>query len=642
MTNVTDNDATRRHAAPEQPWRMTMGASVTTTGVRFRVWAPKAARVAVMIEGATEAVAHPMALLADGLFALDLAGVGAGTRYRYRLDDASYPDPYSRFQPEGPHGPSEVVDPGAFAWSDGAWGGLAPEGQVIYECHVGAMTAEGTFEALIAELPELKRLGVTALEIMPVATFPGRWNWGYDGVNLFAPSPVYGTPESLRRLIDAAHQSELGVLLDVVYNHLGPDGNYLRLFSDDYFTDRHTTPWGDALNYDGPGSRFVRDLVIDNACYWLSEYHVDGLRLDATDTIIDDSPTHLLAELGERARTATPRQIILIAEEARNDVRTIRPRAAGGYGLDGVWADDFHHAVHVALTGEREGYYADFAGTPSEIATALGDGFIFQGQPLRSGASRGTPVTDEPARAFVVCLQNHDQVGNRAYGERLHHQIDAGRYAAASALLLFAPQTPLLFMGQEFAASQSFMFFTDHEPELGHHVTEGRRREFQGFRAFADPALRETIPDPQAAETFYRSKLDPRERKANSGIYRLYQDLLALRRSDPVIAVPDRFRLRAEVIGAETLAVHRWRGEQHRLLIANFGPSLGIDAADPALARMPRGGAKLLLSTAARRYGGHGGRPGMKGRGAARQLEIPARAAVLFAWGAPVNASASE
>jgi maltooligosyltrehalose trehalohydrolase len=526
-----------------------------------------------------------------------------------------------------------VVDPGAFAWSDAGWPGLGPDGLVIYECHVGTMTPEGTFRALIGELPELKRLGVTALELMPVAECPGRRNWGYDGVDLFAPSRNYGRPEDFKELVDEAHRLGLGVLLDVVYNHLGPDGNFLRAFSDHYFTDRHQTPWGDALNYDGPGSRFVRDFVVDNACYWLAEYHLDGLRLDATHAIVDDSPTHLLAELNDRARAATPRRVVLVAEDGRNDVRLVRPRAEGGYGLDGVWADDFHHAVRVLLTGEREGYYADYAGTPTEVARALAEGFVFQGQPSpRTGERRGTPVGDEPARAFVFAIQNHDQIGNRAYGERLHHDIDAGRYAAASALLLLAPQTPLLFMGQEFAASSSFMFFTDHEPELGRLVTEGRREEFKGFRAFADPHLRETIPDPQAEETFVRSRLDLRERDANAGIYRLYGDLLALRRDDPVLAVQDRRAMAVEVLGAQTVVVHRWHGGEHRLLVANFGPSLGIDPADPALGGMPRTGATLLLSTAARRYGGTGACTGLLGRGAARRLEVPARAAVLFGW----------
>ena len=617
-------------------WHPEMGANVAADGTRFRVWAPNAARVEVAIEDVGGTAFHPLAAGVDGVHAGTVPGVGAGARYRYRLDGGgAYPDPYSRFQPEGPHGPSEVIDPAAFAWTDGDWPGLSAQGLVIYECHVGAMTPEGTFAALIGELPELKRLGVTALELMPVATGPGRRTWGYDGVDLFAPFPAYGRPEELKRLIDAAHRLGLGVLLDVVYNHLGPDGNYLRAFADAYFTRRHATPWGDALNYDGPGSRFVRDLAIDNARFWLAEYHLDGLRLDATDHIVDDGPTHLLAELTERARAATPRSVLLFAEEARNDVRTIRPREEGGYGLDGVWADDFHHAVHVFLTGEQGGYYAGYEGTPAEIATALTEGFVYQGQPRRGGGPpRGTRVTDEPASAFVFCLQNHDQVGNRAYGERLHHVVDAGRYAVASALLLLAPQTPLLFMGQEFAASASFLYFTDHEPELGQRVTEGRRGEFAGFPAFADPHLRETIPDPQAEATFVRSRLDLRERRANAGIYRLYRDLLALRRDDPVLVRQDRVATRVEVVGPQTLVMHRHRGDEHRLLVANFGPSRGMDPIDPALGGLPAAGARLLLSTTARHYGGTGARAGLLGRGAARRLEVPARAAALFGWSA--------
>ena len=487
----------------------------------------------------------------------------AGARYRYRLDgDAAVPDPYSRFQPEGVHGASEVIDPARFRWTDGAWPGLPAEGLVLYELHVGTMTPEGTFDALIRQLPALKRLGVTAIELMPVAECPGRWNWGYDGVDLFAPSHTYGRPDDLKRLVNAAHRAGLGVLLDVVYNHLGPDGNYLRMFSDDYFTDRHTTLWGDALNYDGPNNRFVRDYVIDNACYWLAEYLVDGLRLDATAAIIDESPTHLLAELSDRARAAAGRPVVLFAEEARNDVRTIRRRDQGGFGITGVWADDFHHAMRVFLTGEREGYYTSYQGTLPEIATALEQGFIFQGQPsARDGTPRGTAVTDEPATAFVFCIQNHDQIDNRAYGERLHHDIDVERYHAASALLLLAPETPLLFMGQEFRASASFMFFTDHQPELGRLVTEGRREEFKGFRAFADPHLRAAIPDPQAEETFIRSKLDLGERRVNASTLRLYRDLLALRHADPVLKVgPDMQpsgRCRGRDPGAAPLARRR-------------------------------------------------------------------------------------
>jgi len=619
-------------------WRPNHGATVVPGGVQFSVWAPKAQQVDVEITGADPAdpTWFPLTRDESGVHAGLIPGLGAGTRYRYRLDGGNaYPDPYSRFQPDGPHGPSEVIDPSRFLWSDADWPGLTADGLIIYECHIGTVTPEGTYAALIAQLPELKRLGVTAIELMPVGECPGRWNWGYEGVDLFAPSHTYGRPDDLKPLIAEAHRLGLGVLLDVVYNHLGPDGNYLREFSEHYFTDRHKTLWGDALNYDGPNSRFVRDLVIDNACYWLTEYHVDGLRLDATDAIVDDSPLHLLAELTERARAAAaPRQVVIFAEEARNDVRTIQPRSRDGYGLDGVWADDFHHTLRVFLTGEREGYYADYDGTPGEIARALTEGFVYQGQPTpRHGRPRGTLVTDEPARSFVFCIQNHDQIGNRAYGERLHHDIDAGRYAVASTILLCAPETPLLFMGQEFAASASFMFFTDHEPDLGHKVTEGRRQEFEGFRAFADPHLRETIPDPQAEETFLRSKLDLRERRSHAGIYRLYHDLIALRRTDPVLRSQDRAALNVEVVGAQTLVLHRHLGRQHRLLVANFGPSLGIPPSAPSLHDLPPSGMTLLLSTARRRYGGSGARAGMRGSRPARRLEIPARSAALFAWG---------
>ncbi len=616
-------------------WQLPLGATLLPDGVRFAVWAPKANRVDVVIEDAGAPAVHPLASGADGVWSATVPDMSAGARYRYRLDGgATFTDPYSRFQPDGVHGASEVIDPVRFRWTDGGWPGLSADGLVIYELHVGTMTPEGTFAALIRQLPALKRLGVTAIELMPVAQCPGRWNWGYDGVDLFAPSHNYGRPDDLKRLVNAAHRAGLGVLLDVVYNHLGPDGNYLRMFSYDYFTDRHTTLWGDALNYDGPNNRFVRDYVIDNACYWLAEYHVDGLRLDATDAIIDDSPTHLLAELSDRARAAAGRPVVLFAEEARNDVRTIRRRDQGGYGITGVWADDFHHAVRVFLTGEREGYYTSYQGTLPEIATALEQGFIFQGQPSpRDGKQRGTAVTDEPATGFVFCIQNHDQIGNRAYGERLHHDIDVERYHVSSALLLMVPETPLLFTGQEFRASASFMFFTDHQPELGRRVTEGRREEFKGFRAFADPHLRAAIPDPQADETFLRSKLDLNERRVNATTLRLYRDLLALRRSDPVLQVQDRERTRAVDAGAEILALHRWHSDDHRLVIANFGPSVGIRIADqPVLADLSLDRPKLLFSTADRRYGGAGQPAELRGEDANRQIEVPARSAVLFAW----------
>jgi maltooligosyltrehalose trehalohydrolase len=511
----------------------------------------------------------------------------------------------------GPHGASEVVDPEAFAWTDAAWPGLTREGLVLYELHVGTFTPQGTFDGVIERLPYLRELGVTAIELMPVATFPGARGWGYDGVDLFAPIQGYGGPEGLRRLVDAAHGLGLGVLLDVVYNHLGPDGNYLRTFSPDYFTERHQTPWGDALNFDGPNSHRVREFVVSNAWRWIREFHVDGLRLDAVHQIHDSSPWHILADLTARARAAAhPRGVVVIAESETNDVTLLRSPLEDGYGLDGVWADDFHHVVRVLLTGEREGYYAAYQGLTHEIATAINEGFIYQGQHSpHTGAPRGTRVTDEPATAFVFCIENHDQVGNRALGERLNALVSPAAYRVASALLLLVPETPLLFMGQEFAASTPFLFFTDHESELGRRVTEGRRAEFAAFTAFADPEVREQIPDPQAAETFLRSKLDWSEVERNADTLALYRNLLALRREDPVLAVQDRATTLATAVSPSVVTVHRWGGAGHRLLLANFGGETDVALEDVLAPHAARDGWRLRWQSNARGYGGDGAEP---------------------------------
>ncbi|MFL5760718.1 MAG: malto-oligosyltrehalose trehalohydrolase [Thermomicrobiales bacterium] len=613
----------------DQTFDRFLGANLVADGVRFAVWAPKAAKVEVELRGENSPSFYLLAAASDGLYLGVIPGIGAGARYRFRLEGNQVaPDPWSRFQPEGVHGPSEVIDPSAFNWTDDSWPGLTMNGLVVYETHVGTYTREGTFKALIGQLPELKRLGIDAIELMPVAACPGRWNWGYDGVDLFAPSANYGHPEDLRRLVDAAHREGLGVILDVVYNHLGPDGNYLRVFSDDYFTNRHQTPWGDAINYDGPNSHRVRDFVIENACYWIREFHMDGLRLDATDAIVDDSPTHVLAEISARAHGASERNIVVIAEEARNDVRTVRPRQTGGYGCDAVWADDFHHELRVYLTGARENYYGNYLGSMELLATAINEGFIYQGEPLLStGERRGTQVTDEPASAFIFCIQNHDQVGNRPFGERLHHDIDAGRYAVASALLLFVPEPVLLFMGQEFAASTPFLYFTDHEPELGRLVTKGRRREFSDFRAFSDEDMRDSIPDPQAESTFLSSKVDLRERVRNAGIYELYRSLLALRREDSVLAYRERSSVRASPLGAQAIVVHRWHGLDHRLLIANFGAATTLDReVTPGLRDLPAGDARVLLDICAQRFSGNGEHISIRGD----QIKLPARSAVII------------
>ena len=539
-------------------WRPSLGAWTEQGGIRFRVWAPERERVALVLEG--PGPAPELVRDAEGYWEAFAPGLAAGTLYRYRLDgEGPFPDPASRFQPQGVHGPSCVVDPGAYAWSGRSRATVGLEELVIYELHVGTFTPEGTFAGAQEKLGSLRDLGVTAIELMPVADFPGRRNWGYDGVDLFAPARAYGEPDDLRRLVDAAHREGLAVLLDVVYNHLGPDGAYLGVFSPLYFSAVHRTPWGQAVNLDGPGSAHVRGFFIENAQHWLHEYRIDGLRLDACHALIDDSPRHFLAELQDRLRSSLPeRQLLIIAEDSRNLVQMVRPEARGGLGLDAVWADDLHHQVRVGMAGDRDGYYMDFTGSVEDLARTVRDGWHFQGQTSRySGAVRGTDPTGVPPRRFVVCLQNHDQIGNRALGERLHHQVDAAAWRAASTLLLLAPETPLLFMGQEWGASSPFLFFTDHAAELGAQVTEGRRAEFADFRAFADPASRATIPDPQAAETFQRSGLDWEEPEAepHAGLRRLYQALLALRREARLGAL-ERDQYRVAPLAGQGVALH--------------------------------------------------------------------------------------
>jgi maltooligosyltrehalose trehalohydrolase len=516
-----------------------LGATCEPGGVRFRVWAEERRIVEVCVETRGREARHPLAGDGDGFHETFVAGLGPGDLYRFRLDgEGPFPDPASRFQPRGVHGPSEVVDPSAFAWTDAGWNGVPLDRLVVYELHAGTFTPDGTFEGLRAKLPHLVDLGVTALELMPVADFPGSRNWGYDGASLFAPARCYGRPDDLRRLADEAHRLGLGVLLDVVYNHFGPDGAYWGLFSPRYFSPTHQTPWGAAMNLDGPGGGPVRDFFVENATRWLREYHLDGLRLDATHALVDDSPRHFLAELQDRVRAAVARPVLLIAEDHRNLASLVRPEAQGGWGLDAVWADDFHHEVRRRLAGDREGYFRDFAGTIDDIAATVRDGWFFKGQRSEHfGGPRGTDPAGIDPRRFVFFLQNHDQIGNRALGERLHHQIDPAAYRAAVALLLLAPETPLLFMGQEWAATTPFLFFTDHEPGLGRLVTEGRRREFAGFSAFSDPERRARIPDPQAVSTFERSRLDWTEaaREPHAAVLRLHRALLRLRREHPAL-----------------------------------------------------------------------------------------------------------
>jgi malto-oligosyltrehalose trehalohydrolase len=547
---------------------------------RFRLWAPACDSVQLALEGAPAPFA--MSHLGGGWHELRTGSAGARSRYRFVLPDGMrVPDPASRFQPEDAHGPSEVVDPGAYEWQVPGWRGRAWSEAVIYELHIGTFTPEGSFRAAISRLEHLAALGVTAIEIMPVADFPGARSWGYDGVLFYAPDSAYGRPEDLKALVDAAHALDIMVLLDVVYNHFGPDGNYLPLYAPDFFTDRHQTPWGAAVNYDGEASTPVREFVIQNAVYWVNEFRMDGLRLDAVHAIIDESPRHLLDELSERVRAAASgREVHLVLENEHNEARRLSRSSAGSpEACTAQWNDDVHHVLHVAATRERTGYYADYAGDDEKLGRALAEGFAFQGETMPfSGRPRGEPSAHLPPTAFVAFIQNHDQVGNRAFGERLSALTDVAALKAAVAVYLLLPQVPMLFMGEEWNAGEAFPFFCDFPGELGEAVTQGRRREFAAFPEFQSAESRDRIPDPQAENTFLSAKLDwtALERPEHRDWLEWYQALLAVRRREIVpmlaeIASGGRY----EVLGSGAVTV-RWRcAARDLVLLANLSAERG-------------------------------------------------------------------
>jgi maltooligosyltrehalose trehalohydrolase len=513
------------------------GARPVRGGVRFRVWAPAADELALVIHDGVARGEYRLPRDEEGAFDLIVDRAAAGDRYAYRIDGGDCrPDPASRLQPEGVHGPSEIVDPSGFQWTDTRWSGRPARDRIVYELHVGTFSPEGTFAGAQSRLEALRAVGVTAVELMPVADFAGGRNWGYDGVCLYAPSRAYGRPDDLRRLVDRAHRLGMEVIFDVVYNHLGPEGAYLPAFNDQYFTTRHATPWGPSVNLDGPGATMVRRFIVDNARHWIAEYHADGLRLDATHALIERDNGAIIREIVSAARSAAPRPVFIHAEDHRNLAVMIDDQAAGGWGLEGVWADDFHHIVRRSVAGDTAGYYADFGGTIDELVRTIQRGWLFTGQSsMHLGAGRGTDPSAVPMYRFVICIQNHDQIGNRAFGDRLHHRVTPDCWRAASALLLMAPMTPLLFMGQEWAASTPFQYFTDLDPSLGRQVTEGRRREFAHFPEFADEQMRQSIPDPQASSTFDASRLDWDERAQPShrAVLELYRALTGLRLDYP-------------------------------------------------------------------------------------------------------------
>ncbi|HEX3743627.1 MAG TPA: malto-oligosyltrehalose trehalohydrolase [Bryobacteraceae bacterium] len=590
-----------------------VGAEVEPAGgVHFRVWAPDRNKVRVHLESGPSA---PNAFLLEkegGYFAGLSTGAAAGTIYRFELDDdpTRYPDPASRYQPDGPHGPSQVIDPAAFQWTDGGWRGVSREGHIIYEMHIGTFSKEGTWGGAQQELEELAKAGITLIEVMPVADFPGRFGWGYDGVDLFAPTWLYGHPDEMRAFVNEAHGHGMGVILDVVYNHLGPDGNYLAAFAAAYFSEQYHNDWGKGLNFDGAQSAPVREFFLSNARYWIEEFHLDGLRLDATQDVKDASPTHIIAEIAQVARAAAGnRGIFLIAENEPQETRLVRRPEDGGYGLDALWNDDFHHSALVALSGRNEAYYSDYSGNPQEFVSAAKYGYLYQGQWYRwQDQPRGTPTFDLEPTCFINFIQNHDQVANSARGERPNLVTTQSRYRAMTALLMLMPGTPMLFQGQEFGATTPFLYFCDHKAEISKMVREGRAKFLGQFRSLSLPEMQPVFADPGNPHTFETAKLDFSQRLSNAGAYQLHKDLIALRRGDPVFSKPRRRGVDGAVLVPDAFAL-RYFSESHgdRLVVVNFGTDLYINPNPEPLLAPPLAKAwHVIWSSEDPKYGGLG------------------------------------
>jgi maltooligosyltrehalose trehalohydrolase len=590
--------------------RLSIGAELLPEGgADVRIWAPACRRVD-LVRADTNAILV-MEGEPDGHFHAFDPDAQAGGRYSFRLDDDRLrPDPASRHQPDGPHGPSAYVDPGAFAWTDAGWRGLGRSGRVMYELHIGTFTREGTWGAAARELDALAALGVTTIEMMPIAEFPGRFGWGYDGVGLYAPMHVYGSPDDLRVFVDRAHGLGLEVVLDVVYNHLGPDGNFLHEFSPDYFTDKHKNDWGRAINFEGPQQ--VRQYFVQNARYWIDEFHFDGLRLDATQDIHDASPTHIIAEIVETARAAAVhRALFIVAENEPQETCIVRPREQGGYGANALWNDDAHHTAVVALTGRREAYYRDYLGSPQELISCTRYGYLYQGQWYAwQKKPRGTPALDLLPEHFISYLENHDQTANSPYGRRLSQRGSPSRYRALTAWLLLGPATPMLFQGQEFGSSKPFLYFADHNRDLSEAVRRGRAEFLAQFPSTTDPRVITTLPNPGDARTFDACKLDLSEREKHREASALHRDLLALRRRDPVLSTAGRRRPEGAVLGSGAFVL-RYIDREHgdRLLIINLESDLDFSPArEPLIAPPFRGRWRLEWSSESPEYGGQGTR----------------------------------
>ena len=580
----------------------------------FRIWAPKARQLDVVVEDSSNSkrVFHPLRPEPRGYFS-GTVSVGHGTRYRFRVnaDQNCYPDPASRFQPDGPHGSSCIIDPTKFPWSDAQWPGLKMKGQIIYEMHVGTFTKEGVWRDAAEQLSELARIGITVIEMMPIADFPGRFGWGYDGVDLFAPSHLYGTPDDLRAFVDRAHSLGVGVILDVVYNHFGPDGNYLGIFSDDYLVRGKEHEWGDVINFDGQNSGPVREFFITNARYWIEEFHFDGFRFDATHAIHDQSKEYIIGTVGHAAREAAgARSIILIAENDLQESKMTLPRNAGGDDLDGMWNDDFHHSAIVALTGTNVGYYSDYSGTPQEFISAAKYGFLYQGQALSwRKVLRGTPAFGVTAEAFVCFLENHDQIANTGLGRRPRFQTLPGPYRAMTALLLLGPWTPLLFQGQEFGASSPFLYLADvGDASVRDATRKGRAQLLAPFLSLSEARTLRSLPPPDDPKAFSRCKLDLSERQKNRELYELHIDLLKLRSEDSRFRQQCSDEIDGAVLGTSSFVLRYFsEAEDDRLLIVNFGERRILHpASEPLLAPPPDHRWETLWTSDSSRYGGVG------------------------------------
>ena len=613
--------------------RRAVGAEVTGKGVHFRVWAPRCDTLSVVIENPAGPSETALTAEEPGYFSALVPDAVEGTLYRIRINGSSdlFPDPASRSQPQGPHGPSAVVDPSRYAWRH-APPPLAETGQVIYELHPGTFTREGTFAAAAPELPWLAKLGITMIEVMPLAEFTGSFGWGYDGVDLWAPEHLYGTPDDFRSFVDLAHAAGLAVILDVVYNHLGPDGNYLKQFSDSYFTDRYPNDWGESINFDGDDAAPVREFFRENAAHWIDEYHLDGLRLDATQSIIDLSGHHVIGEITTAARdAASGRSLFIVAENEEQQVRMLRPVAEGGYGVTAMWNDDFHHAAVVALTGRSEAYFTDYRGSPQEFISAARWGFLYQGQRYKwQKQRRGSDSRRVPPENLIWFLENHDQVANSAHGRRLHASTSPGRMRAMTALLLLGPATPMLFQGQEFGSTAPFLYFADHEPHLAEAVARGRRKFLRQFPSFATKETQKILAPPHDRQTFERCKLDFRERDTNAGTVALHRDLIRLRRSLPALTVRDREHVHGAVLSGHCFLLRYFSDEDRDcLLLVNLGSELHLNPApEPLLAPPGNSGWTLIWSSESPAYGGSG-TPSPEGEG----WFIPAESALLLQAG---------